>query len=76
MKEKDFSELKEKLRKEILWHLTREEVDLSNHDAVHGALDDFYSDTIVKYMDDNGLELGYMFNITEDNNITVDVWEW
>ena len=73
---KDFSELEKQIRVEVLSYLIRGGVDLSNHDAVHGALDNFYSDTIVKYMDDNGLELGYMFNITEDNNITVDIWEW
>lgn len=74
--EKDFSELEKQIRGEILSYLIRGGVDLSNHDAVHGALDVFYSDTIIKYMDDNGLELGYMFNITEDNDIQVNVWEW
>ena len=73
--EKDFSELEKQIRGEVLIYLIRGGVDLSNHDAVHGALDDFYSDTIVKYMDDNGLELGYMFNITEDNDIQINVWE-
>ena len=74
--EKDFSELEKQIRGEVLSYLIRGGVDLSNHDAVHGALDDFYSDTIVKYMDDTGLELGYMFNITEDNDIQINVWEW
>lgn len=74
--EKDFKELENTIRDEVLQYLVNGGADLSKREMVQDALDDFYSDTIVNYMDDNGLELGYKVSITEDNNIVVSVWEW
>lgn len=74
--ERDFKELEGKIRQEVLNYLVRQHIDLSNNDAVNGALDTFESETIIKYMDENGLELGYKFIITDDNNIEIEVWEW
>ena len=74
--EKDFKELENTIRDEVLQYLVSGGADLSKREMVQDALDDFYSDTIENYMDDNGLELGYKVSITEDNNIVVSVWEW
>lgn len=73
---RDFNELEKQLRDDVLNYLVSGGADLSKREMVQDALDDFYSDTIVKYMDDNGLELGYKINITDDNDIVASVWEW
>ena len=74
--ERDFKDLQEKLRKEVLNYLVKQHIDLSNNNQINIALEDFYSDTIVEYMDKHGLELGYEVSITDDNNIKVDIWQW
>lgn len=74
--ERDFKDLQEELRKEVLNYLVKQHIDLSNNNQINAALEDFYSDTIVEYMDKNGLELGYEVSIADDNNIKVDIWQW
>lgn len=74
--ERDFTELKERIRDGVLRYLVMCGADLSKREEVQKALDNFYSEPIVKYMDENGLELGYEVIITEDNNIVVNIWEW
>lgn len=71
-----FKGLEKQIRQEVLNYLVRQNIDLSNNDAVNGALDTFESKTIIDYMDKNNLELGYKFIITDDNNIEIEVWEW
>ena len=74
--ERDFKDLQEELRKEVLNYLVKQRIDLSNNNQINMALEDFYSDTIVEYMDKHGLELGYEVSIADDNNIKVDIWQW
>lgn len=74
--ERDFKDLQEELRKEVLNYLVKQHIDLSNNNQINAALEDFYSDTIVEYMDKYGLELGYEVSIADDNNIKVDIWQW
>lgn len=74
--EKDFKELEGKIRDEVLRHLVSGGADLSKRELVQDALDNFWSNTIEEYMEENNLELGYEVSITEDNNIVVNVWEW
>jgi hypothetical protein len=74
--ERDFKDLQEELRKEVLNYLVKQHIDLSNNNQINIALEDFYSDTIVEYMDKHGLELGYEVSIADDNNIKVDIWQW
>lgn len=77
MKEEfDFTELQNDIRDEILQYLVSGGADLSRKDQVQDALDSFYSDTIVDYMNRTGLQLGYEVKIDDDNNIIVNVWEW
>ena len=71
-----FKGLEKQIRQEVLNYLVRQNIDLSNNDAVNGVLDTFESKTIIDYMDKNNLELGYKFIITDDNNIEIKVWEW
>lgn len=73
---KDFTELKEEIRDEVLSFLVRRDINLSNNKEVNDALEDFYSETIVQYMDDNKLELGYSLAINDDNEVLIDIWEW
>lgn len=74
--ERDFKELANKISEEVLHYLVKESIDLSNSRAVNEALNTFESKVIVDYMDENELELGYMFEVTTNNVITIDVWEW
>lgn len=71
-----FKGLEKQIRQEVLNYLVKQNIDLSNNDAVNGVLDTFESKTIIDYMDKNNLELGYRFIITDDNNIEIEVWEW
>lgn len=71
-----FKGLEKQIRQEVLNYLVKQNIDLSNNDAVNGVLDTFESKTIIDYMDKNNLELGYKFIITDDNNIEIKVWEW
>lgn len=74
--ERDFNQLKDQIRTEVLRYLVKGGADLSKRDQIQDALDNFYSEVIVDYMEKNNLELGYEFKITEDNDIQVNVWEW
>ena len=74
--EKDFNQLKDQIRTEALRYLVKGGADLSKRNEIQDALDNFYSEVIVDYMEKNNLELGYEFKITEDNDIQVNVWEW
>ena len=77
MKEElDFNELQNDIRDEILHYLVSGGADLSRKDQVQDALDSFYSDTIVDYMNRTGLQLGYEVKIDANDNIIVNVWEW
>lgn len=75
-KELDFNELQNDIRDEILQYLVSGGADLSRKEQVQDALDSFYSDTIVDYMNRTGLQLGYEVKIDDNNNIIVNVWEW
>ena len=71
MKEElDFNELQNDIRDEILHYLVSGGADLSRKDQVQDALDSFYSDTIVDYMNRTGLQLGYEVKIDDNDNIT------
>lgn len=74
--ERGFKELESKIRQEVLNYLVKQNIDLSDNNAVNGVLDTFESQTIIKYMEENNLELGYRFIITDDNNIEIEVWNW
>ena len=74
--ENSFKELEAEIREEVLNYLVKQNIDLSNNNEVNGALDTFESEVIIKYMDENNLELGYRFIITDDNNIEIEVWNW
>lgn len=74
--ERDFNQLKDQIRAEVLRYLVKGGADLSKRNEIQDALDNFYSEVIVDYMEKNNLELGYEFKITEDNDIQVNVWEW
>ena len=74
--ERDFTELAKVIRQEVLDYLVKREIDLSQPNAVHGALDMFYSNAIIEYMDKHNLELGYIFKVTDDNDIEIEIWEW
>lgn len=52
-----YEELEKRMLSEVKTYLRKKEVDLTNKDEVYGALDDFCSDEIVRYMDENNLEL-------------------
>ena len=75
-KELDFNELQNDIRDEILHYLVSGGTDLSRKEQVQDALDSFYSDTIVDYMNRTGLQLGYEVKIDDNDNIIVNVWEW
>lgn len=74
--ERGFKELESKIRQEVLNYLVKQNIDLLDNNAVNGVLDTFESQTIIKYMEENNLELGYRFIITDDNNIEIEVWNW
>ena len=74
--ERDLNQLKDQIRTEVLRYLVKGGADLSKRNEIQDALDNFYSEVIVDYMEKNNLELGYEFKITEDNDIQVNVWEW
>ena len=70
---KKYKELENKMLVEVKTYLQKNEIDLLNRDAVFGALDEFCSDEIEKYMDDNNLELMFTVDFTENNELEIEV---
>lgn len=62
--EKDYSDLEAKIADEILYEMSKKTLDSTDILEVHKFLEEFVSQEIIKYMDENGVEL--MWYIEED----------
>lgn len=69
--EKDYSDLETKIADEILYEMSKKTLDSTDILEVHKFLEEFVSQEIIKYMDENGVEL--MWYIEEDPITTFKV---